>query len=145
MITRILRQPRRRQWQPTPVLLPGKSHGRRSLVGCSPWGREESDTTERLHFYFSLSCPGEGNGNPLQFLPGKSQGQRSLVGCRLWGRTESDATKRLSSSKILTTSCHYLSLSPCLPKHAPLMLLFLELYFFNAFMVLPNATSTINF
>ena len=39
-------------WQPTPVLLPGKSHGQRSLVGCSPWGCEESDTTERLHFYF---------------------------------------------------------------------------------------------
>ena len=50
----------------TPVLLPGKSHGRRSLVGCSPWGFEESDTTERLHFHFSLSCIGEGNGNPLQ-------------------------------------------------------------------------------
>ena len=56
----------RRQWHPTPVFLPGKSHGRRSLVGCSPWGREESDTTERLHFHFSLSCIGEGNGNPLQ-------------------------------------------------------------------------------
>ena len=42
------------QWQPTPVLSPGKSHGRRSLVGCSPWGREESDTTERLHFHFSF-------------------------------------------------------------------------------------------
>ena len=37
---------RRRQWHPTPVLLPGKSHGRRSLVGCSPWGRTESDMTE---------------------------------------------------------------------------------------------------
>ena len=56
----------RRQWHPTPVLLPGKFHGRRSLVGCSPWGRQESDTTERLHFHFSLSCIGEGNGNPLQ-------------------------------------------------------------------------------
>ena len=55
-----------RQWHPTPVLLPGKSHGWRSLVGCSPWGRQESDTTERLHFHFSLSCIGEGNGNPLQ-------------------------------------------------------------------------------
>ena len=55
-----------RQWQPTPVLLPGKSHGRRSLVGCSPWGRYGSDTTEGLHFHFSLSCIGEGNGNPLQ-------------------------------------------------------------------------------
>ena len=42
----------RTQWQLTPVLLPGKSHGRRSLVGFSPWGREESNTTERLHFHF---------------------------------------------------------------------------------------------
>ena len=57
---------RRRQWHPTPVLLPGKSHGRRSLVGCSPWGRWGLDTTEQLHFHFSLSCIGEGNGNPLQ-------------------------------------------------------------------------------
>ena len=57
---------RRTQWHPTPVLLPGKSHGRRSLVGCSPWGLEESDTTNRLHFHFSLSWIGEGNGNPLQ-------------------------------------------------------------------------------
>ena len=56
----------RRQWHPTPVLLPGKSHGQRSLVGCSPWGHQESNTTERLHFHFSLSCIGEGNGNPLQ-------------------------------------------------------------------------------
>ena len=42
----ILGTPRRRQWHPTPVLLPGKSHGWRSLVGCSPWGHKESDTTE---------------------------------------------------------------------------------------------------
>ena len=57
----------RRQWHPTPVLfLLGESHGQRSLLGCSPWGRWESDTTERLHFHFSLSCTGEGNGNPLQ-------------------------------------------------------------------------------
>ena len=56
----------RRQWQPTPVLLPGRFHGWRSLEGCSSWGRRESDTTERLHFQFSLSCIGEGNGNPLQ-------------------------------------------------------------------------------
>ena len=55
-----------RQWHPTPVLLPGKSHGWRSLVGCSPWGRLELDTTGRLHFHFSLSCIGEGNGTPLQ-------------------------------------------------------------------------------
>ena len=56
----------RRQWHPTPVLLPGKSHGWRSLVGCNPCGRQESDMTEQLHFHFSLSCTGEGNGNPLQ-------------------------------------------------------------------------------
>ena len=40
------------QWHPTPILLPGKPHGRRSLVGCSPWDRSQSDTTERLHFHF---------------------------------------------------------------------------------------------
>ena len=56
----------RRQWQPIPVLLPGNSHGWRSLVGCSPWCREESDMTERHHFLFSLSCTGAENGNPLQ-------------------------------------------------------------------------------
>ena len=55
-----------RKWHPTPVLLSGKSHGRRSLVGCSPWGCEESDMTEWLHFHFLLSHIGEGNGNPLQ-------------------------------------------------------------------------------
>ena len=61
-----MRDIRRRQRHPTPVLLPGKPHGQRSLIGCSSRGREESDTTERLHFHFSLSCIGEGNGNPLQ-------------------------------------------------------------------------------
>ena len=44
--------PWRRKWQPTPVLLPGKFHGQRSLVGYSPWGLKESDTAERLHFLF---------------------------------------------------------------------------------------------
>ena len=46
--------------------MPGKPHGRRSLVGCSSWGHEELDTAEQLHFHFSFSCIGEGNGNPLQ-------------------------------------------------------------------------------
>ena len=62
----VMSSSQRRQWYPTPVLLPGKSHGRRSLVGFSPWGRQESDTTERRHFPFSLSCIEERNGNPLQ-------------------------------------------------------------------------------
>ena len=44
------RFPWRRKWQPTPVFLPGKSHGRKSMAGYSPWGCKESDTTERLHF-----------------------------------------------------------------------------------------------
>ena len=60
MIVPSSRLSRRRQWHPTPVLLPGKSHGWRSLVGCSPWGRQELDTTEWLHFHFSLSCIGVG-------------------------------------------------------------------------------------
>ena len=88
----------RRQWQPTPVLLPGKSHGRRNLVGWSPWGRKESDTTERLHFHFSLSLftfmhwRRKWQPTPV-FLPGEPQGRGSLVGCRLWGRAELDTTE----------------------------------------------------
>ena len=63
-------------------------------MGCSPWGREELDTTERLHFHSSLSCIGEGNGNLLQCscLENPRDGG-SLVGCHLWGRTESDTTE----------------------------------------------------
>ena len=48
--------PWKRKWQPTPVFLPGESHGQRRLAGFSPRGCKESDTTERLHFHFSLSC-----------------------------------------------------------------------------------------
>ena len=65
---------RRRRWHPTPVLLPGKSHGRRRLVGCSPRGYEESDTTERLHFHFSLSLIGEGNGTHFSVLAWRISG-----------------------------------------------------------------------
>ena len=59
---------------PTTVLLPGESHRWRSLLGCSPWGREELDTTEQCRFPFSLSCIGEGNGNPLHVLVWKTPG-----------------------------------------------------------------------
>ena len=48
-----------RKWQPTPVFLPGESHGQRSLVGYSPRGRKELDTTERLHFHFHFYLPPE--------------------------------------------------------------------------------------
>ena len=78
---------RRRQWQPTPVLLPGNSCGQSNLVGYSPWGREESDTTELLHFHFSLSSTEEGNGNPLQYSCLENPRDGSVVGCHLWGRT----------------------------------------------------------
>ena len=79
----------RRQWQPTPVLLPGKSHGRRSLKGCSPWGLCESDTTEG---FTSMHWRRKWQPTPV-FLPGESQGWRSLVGCLLWGCTELDMTE----------------------------------------------------
>ena len=46
--------PWRRKWQPTPVFMPGKAHGPRSLVGYSPWGRKELDMTERLHFHYCI-------------------------------------------------------------------------------------------
>ena len=113
---------RRRQWHPTPVLLSGKSHGRRSLVGCSPWGPKELDTTERLHFHFSLSCIGEGNGNPLQCsclenprdggawwaaIYGVAQSQTRLKrlsssssSCNSWGHKESDMTEWLNWTEL---------------------------------------------
>ena len=89
----------RRQWHPTPVLLPGQSHGRRSLVSCSPWGLEESDTTERLHFHFSLSCIGEGNGNPLQCSCLETPRNEGAWWAALYGVAQSrTGLRRLSSS-----------------------------------------------
>ena len=84
---------------PTPVLLPGKSHGRRSLVGCSPRGCWESDTTERLHFDFSLSCIGEGNGNPFQCSCLENPMDRGACWAAVYGDAQSRTRlKRLSSS-----------------------------------------------
>ena len=98
----------KRQWHPTPVLLPGKSHGWRSLVGCGPWGCEESDTTERLHFHFSLSCIGEGNGNPLQCSCLENPGDRGAWWAAVYGIAQSRTRlKRLSSS----SSSHILVVS----------------------------------
>ena len=84
---------------PTPVLLPGKSHGRRSLVGCSPWGRWGSDTTERLHFHFSLSRIGEGNSNPLQCSCLENPRDRGAWWAAVYGVSQSRTRlKQLSSS-----------------------------------------------
>ena len=89
----------RRRWQPTPVLLPGKSHGRRSLEGCSPWGRKESDTTELLRFHFSLSCIGEGNGNPVQCSCLENPRDRGAWWAAVYGVAQSQTRlKWLSSS-----------------------------------------------
>ena len=99
----------RRRWLPTPVLLPGKSHGWRSLVGCSSWGREESNMTERLHFHFSLSCIGEGNGNPLQCSCLENPRDRGAWGAAVYGVTQSRTRlKRLSSSRgLYSQSCGF--------------------------------------
>ena len=95
---------RRRRWHPTPILLPGKSHGRRSLVGCSPWGRKELDMTERLHFHFSLSCIGEGNGNPLQCSCLENPRDGGAWWAAVYVITQSRTKlKRLSSSSIDST------------------------------------------
>ena len=91
----------RRQWQNTPVLLPGKSHGWRSLVGCSPWGCKESDMTERLHFHLSLSCIGEGNGNPLQCFCMENPGVGGACWAAVYGVAQSRTRlKRLSSMDV---------------------------------------------
>ena len=91
----------RRWWHPTPVLLPGESHGWRSLVGYSPWGRKQSDMTEWLHFHFSLSCIGEGNGNPLQCSCLENPRDGGAWWAAVYGVARSRTRlKRLSSSSI---------------------------------------------
>ena len=115
----------RRQWHPTPVLLPGKSHGRRSLVGCSPWGREELDTTEQLHFHSSLSCTGEGNGNPLQCSCLENPRDGGPRRAAVYGVTQSRTRlKRLSSSgnqpHCRSLCCCCSVAQPCLPVCNPM-------------------------
>ena len=89
----------RRQWQATPVLLPRKSHGWRSLVGYSPWGHHESVATEGLHFHFSLSHNGEGNGNPLQCSCLENPRDGGAWWAAVYGVAQSRTRlKRLSSS-----------------------------------------------
>ena len=86
------------------IFLPGKSHGRRSLVGCSPWGCYESDTTEWLHFDFSLSCIGGGNGNPLQCSCLENPRDSRAWWAAVYGVAQSRTRlKRLSSSSSSNT------------------------------------------
>ena len=79
-----------RQWQPTPVPLPGKSHGQRSLVGCNPWGRwVRHDWVTSLSLFTFMHW--RRKWQPAQvFLPEESHGRQSQVGCSPWGNKESD-------------------------------------------------------
>ena len=101
----------RRRWHPTPVVLPGESHGWRSLEGCSPWGRWESDTAERLHFHCSLSCIGVGDGDPLQCSCLENPRDGGAWWAAVCGVAQSwTRLKRLSSS----SSSRYISDTVCL-------------------------------
>ena len=76
--------------------------------GCSPWGHKELDTTERLHFHFSLSCIGEGNGNPLQCSCLENPRDEGACWAAVYGVAQSRTRlKRLSSSSSSTVEEHF--------------------------------------
>ena len=89
---------------PTSVLMPGKSHGWRSLLGCIPWGREESDTTERLHFHFSFPCTGGGNGNLLQCSCLENPRDGGAWWAAIYGVTQSQTRLKVLSRSSITIS-----------------------------------------
>ena len=107
----------RRQWHPTPVLLPGKSHGWRSLVGCSPWGH-------LLHFHFSLSCIVESNGNPLQCSCLENRRDRGACWAAVYGVAQSRTRLKWlrSGSYHFTYSVRNSELYPCISLFVPLCL-----------------------
>ena len=97
------------------VFLPGKSHRRRSLVGCSPWGHDESDTTKWLHFHFSLSCIGEGNGNPLHRSCLENPRDGGAWWAAVYGVAQSRTRlKRLSSSISPKVRVRPVWVTPCI-------------------------------
>ena len=85
----------------------GESHGWRSLVGCSPWGCEESNTTEQLHF--SLSCIGEGNGNPLQCSCLENPRDGGAWWAAVYGVAQSQTRLKRLSSRNSSTICYPLN------------------------------------
>ena len=99
----------RKQWHPTPVPLPRKSHGWRSLVGCSPWALEESDMTEWLLLLFPLSWIGEGNGNPLQCSCLENPRDRGAWWAAIYGVTQSWTLLKRLSSLVCKVTCSILS------------------------------------
>ena len=74
-------------------------------MGYSPWGRKESDTTERLHFHFSLSCIGEGNGNPLQCSCLENPRDGGAWWAAIYGVTQSQTLTDLAAAAILENRC----------------------------------------
>ena len=117
---------------PHPSTLPGKSHGQRSLVGCSSWGRQESDTTEQLHFHFSLSCIGEGNGKPLQCSCLEHPRDWGAWWAAVYGVAQSwTRLKRLSSSSRFNINVYLYKMEPVLSSF--------DLNFLHAFLSLSQA------
>ena len=92
-------QKRRRQWHSTPVLLPGKSHGQRSLVGCSPWGRQSQTQWSDFTFTFHFHALEKEMATHSSVLAWRIPGTGSLVGCCLWGHTESDMTEAMQQQQ----------------------------------------------
>ena len=87
------KQSGRRQWHPTPVLLPGKSHWRGSLVGCSPWVARSQTRLSDFTFTFHFHALEEEMATHSSVLAWRIPGMAGVVGCRLWGRTELDMTE----------------------------------------------------
>ena len=104
------------------ILLHGESHEWRSLVGCSPWGR---DWATSLSLFTFMHWRRKWQPTPV-FLPGESQGWQSLVGCRLWGRTESDTIEVTLQASWNINFC----LLPDLGSFQPLFLLLFFFFFF---------------
>jgi len=97
---------RRRQWQPTPVLLPGKSIGQRSLGGCSPWGREEPDMTERLHFHTLEKSMATHSSVLAWRIPGMGEpGGLPSMGSHRFGHNWSNLAAATAAWRLFNESC----------------------------------------
>ena len=116
----LTRKDQRRQWQPTPVLLPGKSHGQRSLVGCSPWGRKESDMTEWLTFTFHFHALKKEMATHSSVLAWRIPGMGGTWWAAVYGVAQSRTqVKRLSSSSSSSSVSDKMILQPLYSKYGP--------------------------
>ena len=118
----------RKKWQPTPILLPEKFHGWRSLVGYSPWDRKESDKTEQIHFLSFYSSFWRRTWQPTPvFLLGESHRPRGLVGYSLWGCKESDMTKQLTHTHTVLMISFFYMIFPFFIPNVNLPIIFMNL------------------